>query len=80
MELRHLEYFVAVAAERSFTRAANRLHVVQSAVSAAISSLERELGSTLFERSAQRVDLTEAGEALLPQARATLDAAQAARD
>ncbi|WP_076471674.1 LysR family transcriptional regulator [Micromonospora avicenniae] len=80
MELRHLEYFVAVATERSFTRAANRLHVVQSAVSAAISALERELGSTLFERSAQRVDLTEAGEALLPQARATLDAAQAARE
>lgn len=80
VELRHLEYFVAVAAERSFTRAATRLHVVQSAVSAAISALERALGATLFERSAQRVVLTDAGEALLPQARATLDAAQAARD
>ncbi|MEV6368414.1 LysR family transcriptional regulator [Micromonospora musae] len=80
MELRHLEYFVAVATERSFTRAAKRLHVVQSAVSAAISALERELGAPLFERSAQRVELTDAGEALLPQARATLDAAQAARD
>ncbi|GIH14988.1 LysR family transcriptional regulator [Rugosimonospora africana] len=80
VELRHLEYFVAVAAERSFTRAATRLHVVQSAVSAAISALERELGAALFERSAQRVALTDAGEALLPQARATLDAAQAARD
>ncbi|MEV1332128.1 LysR family transcriptional regulator [Micromonospora costi] len=80
MELRHLEYFAAVAAEHSFTRAANRLHVVQSAVSAAISALERELGATLFERGAHGVLLTEAGEALLPQARATLDAAQAARD
>ncbi|MFC4022062.1 LysR family transcriptional regulator [Micromonospora sp. GCM10011542] len=80
MELRHLEYFVAVAGERSFTRAAARLHVVQSAVSAAISALERELGAVLFERSAQRVVLTDAGEALLPRARATLDAARAARD
>ncbi|MGK5740404.1 LysR family transcriptional regulator [Micromonospora sp. URMC 103] len=80
MELRHLEYFVTVAAERSFTRAANRLHVVQSAVSAAIAALERELDATLFDRSAQRVSLTEAGEALLPQARATLDAAEAARE
>lgn len=80
MELRHLEYFLAVAAERSFTRAASRLHVVQSAVSAAISTLERELGAPLFERSAQRVVLTSAGEALLPEARATLDTAQAARD
>ncbi|RKR85994.1 DNA-binding transcriptional LysR family regulator [Micromonospora pisi] len=80
VELRHLEYFVAVAAERSFTRAAGRLHVVQSAVSSAISALERELGAVLFERSAQRVSLTDAGEALLPRARATLDAAQSARD
>jgi DNA-binding transcriptional LysR family regulator len=80
VELRHLEYFIAVATERSFTRAASRLHVVQSAVSAAISSLERELGVALFERSAQRVALTDAGEALLPAAHATLDAAQAARD
>ncbi|WP_173067603.1 LysR family transcriptional regulator [Phytohabitans houttuyneae] len=80
MELRHLEYFVAVADERSFTRAAARLHVVQSAVSAAVSALERELGTTLFARSAQRVALTGPGEALLPKARAALDAAQAARD
>ncbi|WP_410809628.1 LysR family transcriptional regulator [Micromonospora sp. 067-2] len=80
MELRHLQYFVAVAGERSFTRAATRLHVVQSAVSAAIAALERELRVVLFERSAQRVVLTAAGEALLPRARATLDAAQAARD
>ncbi|MED7823418.1 LysR family transcriptional regulator [Streptomyces chiangmaiensis] len=80
MELRQLEYFVAVAEELSFTRAAERLHVVQSAVSAAIRSLERELGPTLFERSSQRVTLTAAGAALLPAARNTLDSARAARE
>lgn len=80
MELRHLEYFVAVAEELSFTRAAERLHVVQSAVSAAIRGLEQSLGSALFERSSQRVALTAAGTALLPEARATLDAARAARE
>ena len=80
MELRHLEYFVAVAEELSFTRAALRLHVVQSGVSAAIKSLEHELGAPLLERSSQRVALTDAGAALLPEARATLDAALAARD
>jgi DNA-binding transcriptional LysR family regulator len=80
MELRHLEYFVAVAEERSFTRAAARLHVVQSGVSAAIKALERELDAPLLERTSKRVALTDAGEALLPRARATLDAATAARD
>jgi len=80
MELRHFEYFVAVAEERSFTRAAARLHVVQSGVSAVIKSLERELGADLLERTSKRVALTDAGEALLPRARAALDAAQAARD
>ncbi len=80
MELRHLEYFVAVADARNFTRASEQLHVVQSGVSAAIKTLERELGSPLFERSSKRVELTDAGEALLPRARATLDAADAARD
>jgi DNA-binding transcriptional LysR family regulator len=80
MELRQLEYFVAVAGERSFTRAAQRLHVVQSAVSAAITALEKDLRVVLLERSARRVQLTEAGEALLPEAQAVLDAALAARD
>jgi DNA-binding transcriptional LysR family regulator len=63
VELRQLNYFVAVANEKSFTLAAKRLHVVQSAVSssAAIASLERDLRVTLFERNAQRVVLTEAG-------------------
>ncbi|MET7426618.1 LysR family transcriptional regulator [Dactylosporangium sp. NPDC005555] len=80
MELRHLVYFVTVAEERNFSRAAMRLRVVQSGVSAAIRTLERELGTPLFDRSSQRVALTDAGVALLPAARATIDAAQAARD
>ena len=80
MELRHLEYFVAVAEERNFTRAAERLHIVQSAVSAAVKSLERELGALLLDRTSKRVELTDAGTVLLPKARATLDAARDARD
>ncbi|XVV17595.1 LysR family transcriptional regulator [Actinoplanes sp. CA-131856] len=80
MELRHFEYFVAVAEERNFTRAAARLHVVQSGVSAVIKALEHELGVTLLERTSKRVALTDAGQALLPRARAALEAAQAARD
>lgn len=80
MELRHLEYFVAVAEELSFTRASRRLHVVQSGVSSAIQGLERELGAQLFDRDRHRVALTDAGQALLPEARATLAAAQAARE
>jgi DNA-binding transcriptional LysR family regulator len=80
MDLRHLEYFVAVAEERNFTRAAARLHVVQSGVSAVIKSLERELGTELLERNSKRVALTNAGEVLLPRARAALDAVRDARD
>jgi DNA-binding transcriptional LysR family regulator len=80
VELRQLATFVAVAEEGSFTRAADRLHVVQSAVSAGVRNLEKELGVMLFDRSTHRVKLTDAGRALLPEARATLAAAQAARD
>ena len=80
VELRHLEYFVAVAEERNFTRAATRLNIVQSAVSAAIKSLERELGAPLLDRTSKRVALTDAGLALLPKARTTLDAARDARE
>jgi DNA-binding transcriptional LysR family regulator len=80
MELRQLETFVAVAEEGSFTRAARRLNVVQSAVSAAVRTLERELDSALFERTTHRVALTDAGAALLPEARRTLAAAAAARE
>ncbi|MCR3749127.1 LysR family transcriptional regulator [Lentzea californiensis] len=80
MDLRQLEYFVAVAEESSFTRAAARVHVVQSAVSAAIKTLERELGAALLDRNSKRVLLTDAGEALLPKARAVLDAVVEAKD
>jgi DNA-binding transcriptional LysR family regulator len=80
VELRHLQFFVAVAEELSFTRASRRLHVVQSGVSSAIQGLERELGAALFDRDRHRVALTDAGLALLPEARATLAAAQAAQD
>jgi DNA-binding transcriptional LysR family regulator len=80
MDVRQLEQFLAVAEERNFTRAASRLHVVQSAVSATIKSLERELGVQLLDRDSKRVELTDAGLALLPKARAALDAVQEARD
>jgi DNA-binding transcriptional LysR family regulator len=80
VELRHLSHFVAVAEERSFTRAARRVHLVQSALSVSVRSLERELGTALFERTTHRVDLTAAGQALLPEARRTLAAAERARD
>ncbi|MGW9031766.1 LysR family transcriptional regulator [Streptomyces sp. NPDC055722] len=78
--MRQLEYFVAVAEEANFTRAAARLHVVQSTVSATIKSLERELGTPLLDRNSKRVLLTDAGAALLPRAHATLDAAREAVD
>jgi DNA-binding transcriptional LysR family regulator len=80
VELRQLATFVAVAEEGSFTRASDRLHVVQSAVSAGVRNLERQLGASLFDRSTHKVQLTDAGRALLPEARATLAAATAARD
>lgn len=80
MELRQLEYFVAVAEELHFTRAARRLFVAQSGMSAGIRSLERELGAALFIRSTRRVELTDAGRALLPVARQALAKAMDARD
>lgn len=80
MELRHLEHFLAVAEEQSFTRAAARIHLVQSALSVSIQSLERELGARLFDRTTHSVELTDAGTALLIEARRTLAAADAARD
>ena len=79
MELRHLEHFVTVAEERNFTRAARRLHLVQSALSVSIRSLEHELGTRLFERTTREVRLTDAGRVLLPEARRTLDAAAGAQ-
>jgi DNA-binding transcriptional LysR family regulator len=79
MDLRQLEYFVAVAEEANFTRAADRVHITQSGVSAQIRQFERELGADLFDRSARMVRLTPAGAAALPHARTALAAAQAIR-
>src|SRR5712675_559012 len=79
MELHQLEYFVAVAEEASFTRAAGRVHVAQPGVSAQVRRLESELGQQLLDRSGRSVRLTEVGSAVLPFARAALDAVANAR-
>jgi DNA-binding transcriptional LysR family regulator len=78
MELRQLEYFVAVAEEANFTRAAERVHISQSGVSAQIRQLEHDLGATLIDRSG-RATLTAAGAAALEHARAALGSVQALR-
>jgi DNA-binding transcriptional LysR family regulator len=78
MELRHLHYYVAIAEERSFTRAAERLWVAQPGLSTQIRRLEAELGVRLFKRHSRGVDLTPAGELFLERARLTLAAATVA--
>jgi DNA-binding transcriptional LysR family regulator len=79
MELRQLEYFVAVAEEANFTRAAQRVHISQSGVSAQVRRLEQELGATLIDRSGRAATLTAAGAAALDHAREVLGAARAVR-
>jgi DNA-binding transcriptional LysR family regulator len=80
MELRQMEYLVALADERQFTRAAEVTGVSQSGLSAAIRNLEVELGTKLFTRTTRKVEPTEAGLALLPFARSMLSSATEARD
>jgi DNA-binding transcriptional LysR family regulator len=79
MELRHLRYFVAVAEELHFRRAAERLHVAQPAISEQIRKLEQELGVQLFDRTPRSVSLTVAGTALLEEARHVLRRAEVAQ-
>ncbi len=80
MNLKQIEYALAVAETGSFTRAAQRCHVVQSALSHQIARLEEQLGVPLFERSSRWVRLTPAGEAFVPNARIALDAARRIAD
>ena len=74
MNLKQIEYALAVADTGSFTRAAERCHVVQSALSHQVARLESQLGTLLFERSSRRVRLTPAGEAFVLSARTALEA------
>jgi DNA-binding transcriptional LysR family regulator len=80
MEIRHLQHFVAVAEVRHFTRAAERLMVSQSGLSASIRALERELQAALFVRTTRQVTLTEAGRALLGEAERVLAGVRAAQE
>ena len=79
MELRQLEYLIAVAEEANFTRAAERVHISQSGVSAQIRQLEHELGATLIDRSGRTSTMTTAGAAALVHARAALASVNAVR-
>jgi DNA-binding transcriptional LysR family regulator len=79
MELRHIRYFLAVAEARNFTRAAAKLGIGQPPLSQQIRDLETEVGATLFHRVPHGAELTEAGAAFLPEARAALTSAEKAK-
>jgi DNA-binding transcriptional LysR family regulator len=78
LELRHLRYFLAVAEELNFSRAAERLHIAQPALSAQIRTLETQLGCELFHRTTRKVELTSAGQVLLPDAREIVERSELA--
>jgi hypothetical protein len=79
MELYQLGYFIEIARQRSFTRAAERLHMAQPALSQQMKNLESELGTALFIRGRKEIQLTAAGKAFLPRAEALLTQAEAAK-
>lgn len=80
MEFRQLEYFIAVANEMNFSRAAEQVHVVQSALSTSVAKLEKELGVDLFDRSKQQITITPAGELFREHARRVIHATLLAKD
>ena len=80
VELRQLEYFIAAASEMNFSRAAQRVHVVQSALSTSVGKLEKELGVELFDRSRQQIKITPAGALFVEHARRVIHAARLAKD
>ena len=80
MELEQLRHFLAAAEAGSFSAAARSLYISHSTICRSVSALEEELGIRLFERSSRDFRLTEAGEALLPQAQSLLDAAEKIKD
>ncbi|CAH1194290.1 Hydrogen peroxide-inducible genes activator [Paenibacillus auburnensis] len=79
MELRQLQYALQIAAERNFSRAADKLHVAQPSLSQQLSKLEKELGVMLFQRNTSSVELTYAGEKFVEQAEAIIDAVELLR-
>ncbi len=79
MELRQLQYALQIAAERNFSRAAEKLHIAQPSLSQQLSKLEKELGVLLFQRNTSTVELTHAGASFMEQAQKIMDAVELLR-